>query len=119
LEAGDFESLAAADVGAGEHFVAADHVGLGFGEAGTIAFIGVAGKLGALFADDPVDLVFAGLAAMWAGEGVGALFAGFVEKFAFFHGVLTPEYGGRKRAAIKVRRGCGVPEKSIPYSVVR
>ena len=85
LQLGDFEALAAADVAAGQEIVAADHVGLGLGESGAIAVVGVAGQLGALAADDPVDLVFAGLAAVRTGQGVSLGFVGFGEKFAFFH----------------------------------
>jgi len=87
LELGDFEGFAASHVGAGELVVAADHVGLGFQEAGAVAFVGVAGQLGAFAADDPGNFVLAGLAALGAGDGVAALFSGLVEKFPFFHDV--------------------------------
>ena len=85
MELGDFEALAATDVGAGKEIVAADHVWLGLGESGAIAIVGVAGQLGALAADDPADLIFAWLAAMGTGQGVSLGFVGFGEKFAFFH----------------------------------
>jgi hypothetical protein len=85
LKLGDFEALAAADVAAGYEVVAADHVGLGFGEAGPVALIGVARQLGALAAHDPVDLVIAGLSAVGADQGMRFLLIGFGEKFAFFH----------------------------------
>ncbi len=82
---GDFEAFAAADVAAGYHVIAADHVGLGFGEAGPIAVVGVARELGAFAADYPLNLMIGGLAAVRADEGVSARFVGFCEKIAFFH----------------------------------
>jgi hypothetical protein len=85
LNAGDFKALAAADILAGELVVAADHVGLGFGEAGAVAFVGAAGDLSFLAADDPLDGVFAGLATVGTGEVVLALLGAFVEEIAFFH----------------------------------
>ena len=47
------EAFAAADVFAGDHVVCADHVGLGFGEAGTVALVGVAGDPGFFAANEP------------------------------------------------------------------
>jgi len=85
LQLGNFEALAAADVAASYEVVAADHVGLGFGETGTVALVGVAGQLGSLAANNPVDLVFAGLAAVGANQGVGFRFIGFGKKIALFH----------------------------------
>jgi hypothetical protein len=85
LQLGDFKSLAAANVAAGCEVVAAHHVGLRLSEAGPVALVGVAGQLGALAADDPADLMVAGLAAMRANQGVRLLFGGFGKKIAFFH----------------------------------
>jgi hypothetical protein len=85
LELSDFKAFAAANVAAGDHVVAANHVGLGFGEAGPVALVGIAWQLSAFAPDNPVDDVVAGLAAMGANEGVSFLFVGFREKFAFFH----------------------------------
>jgi hypothetical protein len=85
LELRDFEAFAAADIAAGYHVVATDHVGLGFGEAGPVSVVGVPRELGAFSADDPLDLVVGGLAAVRADERVGARFVGFCEKIAFFH----------------------------------
>jgi len=85
LDAGDVEALAAADVLAAEDVVGADHVALGLGEAGTVALVCIAGELGFLAADEPADLVLAGLPAVRAGHGVGALLGAFVEKVSFFH----------------------------------
>jgi len=94
LKTGHFKTFAAAHILAGELIVAADHIGLSFGEAGAIAFIGSAGNLSFLAADDPLDGIFAGLAAMGASEIVTALFGALVEKVAFFHEV----YCAPKRA---------------------
>ena len=85
LELGDFKSLTAADVAAGDHVVAPNHVGLGLGEPRPIAFIGVARQLRPLAANYPADLMFARLAAMRTYQGVGLGLVGFCEKFAFFH----------------------------------
>uniref|UniRef100_E6Q079 Uncharacterized protein n=1 Tax=mine drainage metagenome TaxID=410659 RepID=E6Q079_9ZZZZ len=102
LERGDLEAFAAAYVAAGDLIVATNHVGLSLGEAGAVTLIGVAWQLGALAADDPLDHVFAGLAAVRAIEGVFALFGGFCKKIAFFdHGPTFLLF------------------ESIPYSAVR
>ena len=111
MEGGDLEGLAAADVLAGELVVAADHVGLGLGEAGSVALVGVARELGALAADDPGDFILGRLAAFGTGEVVGALLGGFVEKIAFFHDDCS-------------EKGRGVGETSAgrqttPYSTLR
>jgi hypothetical protein len=90
LQAGDFERLAAADVGAAELVVATDHVGLGLGELGAVALIGMARKLRLLAPDDPGYLVLSTLAALGAGEGVGALLCRFVEEITLIHGPVLP-----------------------------
>jgi hypothetical protein len=48
-----------------------------------------------LAADDPLDGVFAGLAAVGTGEIVTALFGALVEKVAFFHEVYCAPKRGR------------------------
>jgi len=85
LQCADLEGLAAAHIGAGQLVVAADHIGLGLGEAGAIALIGTARQLRAFATDDPCDFVFSRLATAGTGQGVGANFGGFVEKIALFH----------------------------------
>ncbi len=85
LYAGYVEAFTAADVLAAEDVVGADHVALSLGEAGSVTLVGVAWELSLLAADEPSDLVFAGLAAVRAGHGVGSLLGPFVEKFTFFH----------------------------------
>jgi len=90
LEASDFKRLAATDIYAGELVVAPDHVRLRFGKPGAVAFVRMAGKLGALTTNDPGDLVVAGLPALGAGEVVSASFGGLVEKIPFFHVAATP-----------------------------
>jgi len=85
LDSGDLEALAAADVFACDHVVAAHHIGLGLGEAGAVALVGMAGQ-GVLFAaDEPAELILVGLAAVGAGEGVVALLGTLVKKITFFH----------------------------------
>ena len=91
LDADDFEAFAAADVLAAEQVVGADHVALRLGEAGAVALVGVARDLGFLAADEPADLVLAGLAAVRAGHGVGTLLGLLVEKFTFFHAGPLPD----------------------------
>ena len=85
LDAGYVEALAAADVFAAYQVVAADHVALGFGEAGAVALVGAAAKLGFLAADEPGELILALLAAVRTGHEVGAGFGLLVEKITFFH----------------------------------
>lgn len=85
LDSGDFEALAAADIFAGDHVVAADHIGLRLGEAGAVALIGVAGQSTLLAADEPAQFVVASLSAVGAGEHVVALLGALVKEIAFFH----------------------------------
>jgi hypothetical protein len=85
LDSGDFEAFAAADIFAGDHVVSADHVGLGFGEAGAVAFVGVARQAVLFAADEPAKLVFGGLSAVGAAERVVTLLWPLVEKIPFFH----------------------------------
>src|SRR5438105_441672 len=68
LHAGDFEALAAADVLADHHVVAAKHVGAGFGELGAIALIGTRRKLALLSAHQPGEIVVVAVAAVRAAE---------------------------------------------------
>jgi hypothetical protein len=85
LDAGDVEPLAAADVLAANKIVGADHIALGLGEAGAVALVGSAWELGLLAADQPSNLVFTRLTAMWTGHGVSSLLGTFVEKITLFH----------------------------------
>ena len=88
LNAGDFKAFAAAHVLAHDHVIAADHIGLGFGELGAVALVGAAGKLALFGAHQPGEFVVTGLAAMRAGEGVGFPGFLFVEKIALVHFIL-------------------------------
>jgi hypothetical protein len=90
LDAGNLEPLAAADVFAGEHVVAADHVGLGLGELCAIALVSIAGERILFTADEPADLVFISFAAVGAGECVVALLRPFFVKVALFHRLGPP-----------------------------
>ena len=74
LKAGDFERLAAADIGTGQLIVPAHHVRLRFSKLRPVALIGVPGELGPLAADNPGHLVIVGLSALGADKVVGALF---------------------------------------------
>lgn len=85
LYAGDFEALAAPQVLAGHHVVAAEHVGAGFGEAGAVALIGAAGDLFLLGTHQPVDFVFSRLLAVRAIQRGRLFFRAFIEEFAFVH----------------------------------
>src|SRR5579864_4143224 len=85
LHARDFEALAAAHVLARQHVVFAKHVGAGLGEAGAVAFVGTSGKLAFLGADQPVDLILAGLMAVGTVQRGRLLILTLVEKVAFFH----------------------------------
>ena len=87
LQLRDLKWLAAADVGAGELVVAAHHVGLRLGKAGSVALIGIAGQLRTFAAYYPRNLVLGRLAALGAGKVVAALFGGLDEKFPLFHGL--------------------------------
>jgi len=87
LQPRNLERLAAADVGAGQFVVAAHHIGLRLGEAGSVALVGVARQLRPFAANYPGNFVFPRLAALGAGQGVAALFRRFVEKFPLFHGL--------------------------------
>jgi len=127
LELRNLEWLAAADVGAGELVIAANHVGLGLGEAGAVAFVGVARQLGPLAPDYPAYLVLAGLAAFGTGKSVFPHFSCFVEEFTFFHwirplGRATPPAklnSGGAQILIppkNYRAGAFASLQSLPYS---
>ena len=45
LDPGHLKALAAADVFAHDHVVAADHIGLRFGELGAVPLVGAVGEL--------------------------------------------------------------------------
>src|SRR5512142_1823876 len=85
LDSGDFETLATAEVFAGQQVFAADHVGAGLGELGAIAFVGASRELLLLGADNPGDVVFVLLAAMGAGERGFPGLLPLVVKVVLFH----------------------------------
>src|ERR1700722_17597574 len=85
LHAGNFETLAAAHILAGQHVVFAQHVGARLGEAGAVALIGASGELAFLGTHKPVNFIFAGLMAMRAVQRGLLAFLLLVEKVAFFH----------------------------------
>jgi hypothetical protein len=85
LDTGDLEAFAAADVFAADEVIAADHVALCLCEAGTVAVVCAAGKLGLLASDDPAEFILTLLAAVRAGHGVSALLGALVEKITLFH----------------------------------
>src|ERR1035437_972178 len=95
LQGADLEGFAAADVGAGQLFVASYHVRLRLGELGAVALVGAAGQLGPLAPDDPGDLVLARLPALGTGQRVGALLGRLVEVVAFFHGLPSLHPGNK------------------------
>src|ERR1035437_1386939 len=95
LQGADLEGFAAADVGAGQLFVASYHVRLCLGELGAVALVGAAGQLGPLAPDDPGDLVLARLPALGTGQRVGALLGRLVEVVAFFHGLPSLHPGNK------------------------
>src|SRR6266571_4542608 len=88
LDSSHFKSLAAADVFAHDHVVAADHIRLGFGELGAVAFVGTAEKLLLLGAHQPCELILTSLAAVGTGKRVGFPGFLFVEKIALVHLIL-------------------------------
>src|SRR5450432_512030 len=88
LHAGNLEAFAAAHVLAHHHVVFAQHVRLGFGEAGAVALVGAARYLLLLGADYPGHLVLRRFFTTGAVEGRWLLFLAFVEKLAFFHRLL-------------------------------
>jgi hypothetical protein len=97
LQLGDFEAFAAANVAAGYEVISAHHVGLGFGEAGPVSFIGVAGQLRPFAPHNPIDLVLAGLAAVRADKGMSFGFIGFGKKIAFFHHWVNSQLSSRSK----------------------
>lgn len=97
LEAGDLKGLAATDIRARELVIATNHVGLGLGELGAVALIGMARELCSFAANDPGDFVVARLAAFGTGEGVGSSLGGFVEEVTFFH-ILVPRQVKKPRS---------------------
>ena len=85
LNARDIEALAATHVLAHHDVVLADHVGTGLGEAGTVALVGAGRKTLFLSADQPADLVLAGLVTVRAAEIGGLPVGSLVKKFALVH----------------------------------
>ena len=80
MQARDLEALAAADVFATHLIVAAHHIGLRLGKAGAIPLIGIALQRCLLATHQPGDLVLPGLAAVGAGQRVGALLRPLIKK---------------------------------------
>jgi hypothetical protein len=95
LDTSDFETLAAADVLAHHHVVAAEHIGLRLGKLGAIAIVGTGREIFLFSADEPLDFVFGGLTAVRAKKAGRFLIGAFVEEFAFIHGP-----GPRRRSLV-------------------
>src|SRR6266567_5192631 len=91
--AGDFETLAAAQVFARHHIVLAHHVRSEFREAGAVALVGAAGKLALFRAHHPGNLIFRRLVAVRTIQRSRFLFLLLVKKIALFH-----KYQSRARA---------------------
>ena len=117
LQLGDLEAFAAADVAAGDHVVAADHVGLSLGESGAVAFVGTAWQLRPFAPDHPIDDVVAGLAAVRADKGVGLLLIGFGKKIAFFHNQLNSQLSSRRK--VFHTQGAMTKRKKEKFSVTK
>src|SRR6185312_12693526 len=79
----DLKALAATNVLAADNVVLPHHVGFGFGEAGKVLLVGVSGRLLLFVPDEPGELIFAGLVAVRADQGVGPHLRSFVKKVAF------------------------------------
>jgi hypothetical protein len=93
----DVKPLSTTQVLAHHYVIFAEHVGAGLGEARPVALVGAWRETFLFGADQPVDLVFRGLVAVWAVE-VGKLFVGpLVEKFALFHGSFRSSVVGPER----------------------
>jgi len=90
LNAGNFKSLPAAHILAGQHVVPAQHIGAGFGEAGTVTFVGAARKLALFGAHQPGDFIFRGLMTMRTVQRSRLFVRPLVEKLALIHKQLLP-----------------------------
>jgi hypothetical protein len=86
LHAGNLEAFAATHILTGHKIIFAQHVGARFGETGAIALVSTSCKLSFLGANDPRDLVFRSLMAMWTVQHGHFLFRPFVKEFFFVHG---------------------------------
>ena len=104
LQRGDLKALAAANVAAGHHVVAAHHVGLRLGKSGSVAVVGVARQLRPLAPYDPTDGVIAWLAAVRTDQRMGTLLVGFGKKIAFFHNWVNSQLSSRTK--VFHTRGC-------------
>jgi hypothetical protein len=100
LNAGNFKSLPAAHILAGQHVVPAQHIGAGFGEAGTVTFVGAARKLALFGAHQPGDFVFSGLMTMRTVQRSRLFVRPLIEKFTFIHKQLLPD--GRYPVSTKI-----------------
>jgi hypothetical protein len=85
LDACQFKPLAAANILASDLIFAQDHVGLRFGEAGAVTFVGARGQAVFLAPDQPVQLILRLLAAMGASQGMGPLLWFLTVKISLFH----------------------------------
>src|SRR5882762_4175932 len=103
LNARDIEALAATHVLAHHDVVLAEHVGAGLGEAGAVALVGAGRKTSFLGADQPADLILAGLVTVRAAEIGGLPVGSLVKKFALVHNCGWSLAAGRWRD----RSGCG------------
>src|SRR6185437_1801949 len=85
-DAGEFKSLATANVLAGHLIFSKHHVGLRLGKTCPVALIGARGHSVFLAPDQPVQLILRRLAAVRTGQSMWALLWFLVVKIAFFHG---------------------------------
>ena len=89
-----FKPFAAADVLAGHHIIAPDHVALGLGELGAVALVGTPGKLFLFGTHQPGKFVIAGLTAVRTRQRMRLFSFFLVKKIALVHLLLllTKEY---------------------------
>jgi hypothetical protein len=85
LQGCNLKGLAAANIHAAQLIVASHHVGLRLGEPGSIALIGVTGKLGPFPPHHPGHLVLAGLSALGTCQIMRSYLSRLYEKFPLFH----------------------------------
>lgn len=85
LDSSYFEALTATNVFAANQVVAANHVGLGLGEAGAVSLVGSARELCFFAPNQPVQFVLSRLRAVRACHGVRPHLCPFIEKFTLFH----------------------------------
>src|SRR5438105_406640 len=89
LQAGDFETLAAAHVLARHQIVLTQHVGTSFSETGAITLVRTPRELPFLGTNHPSNLVLGGLMTMRAIQSGHLLLRPLVKEFLFVHGSLS------------------------------